>query len=131
PFRWFIAALDARRAAVRPPFQARYPSSELVGVAARLFPVAVGGRDRLLGRHGHLLGRYLARDERDVDLVAGLAVFGPRAADEDRGAGLELASEHEVGQRILDEALDRAAQRPGAHRRVVALVDEQLLRLVG
>src|SRR5689334_1397854 len=42
PFRWFIPALDARRAALRPPFQARYPSSELRGVAARLVAVAVG-----------------------------------------------------------------------------------------
>jgi hypothetical protein len=30
-------------------------------------------------------------------------------------------------QRVLDLALDRAAQRPGAQRRVVALLGEQLL----
>ena len=57
--------------------------------------------------------------------------FSRLPVDEDRRAGLELAAEHEVRERVLDEALDRAAQRPGAHRRVVALVDEQLLRLVG
>ena len=45
--------------------------------------------------------------------------------------GRERAAEDEVGERILDAALDRAAQRPGAHRRVVALLDEQLLRVVG
>ena len=68
-----------------------------------------------------------AGDDRDVDLVLGLAL----AVDQDRRAGLELAAEHEVGERILDEALDRAAQRAGAHRRVVALLDQQLLRLLG
>ena len=38
--------------------------------------------------------------------------------------------QHLVGERVLDVALDRAAQRPGAHRRVPALVDQQLLRLL-
>src|SRR5919201_3262114 len=80
---------------------------------------------RLLRRDRDLLRRDLARDDRDVDLVLVLAV------DEDRRARLELAAEHEVGEGILDVALDRAAQRPGAHRRVVALLDQQLLRLVG
>src|SRR5205085_8111168 len=93
--------------------------------------VAVGGGRGLLGRHRHLLGRDLARDEGDVDLVARLAVVGARASDEDRRARLELASENEVCERILDVALDRAAQRPRAHRRVVALVDKKLLRIVG
>src|ERR1700749_3525804 len=78
-----------------------------------------GGRGRLLRRHRHLLGRDLARDEGDVHLVARFAVLGARAADEDRRARLELPPQHVVGERILDVALDRAAQRPGTHRRVV------------
>src|SRR5919197_276951 len=77
---------------------------------------------RLVRRDRDLLGRDLARNDRDVDLVLVLAI------DEDRRAGAELAPEDEVGQRVLDVALDRAAQRPGAHRRVVALLDEELLR---
>jgi AcrR family transcriptional regulator len=88
-------------------------------------------RLRLFGRDGHLLGRDLARDEGDVHLVARRAVLVRLARDEDRRARLELAAEHVVGERVLDVALDRAAQRPGAHCRVVTLVDEQLLRLVG
>src|SRR4051812_21014479 len=87
--------------------------------------VFVGRVARLVRRHGDLLRRDLAGDDRDVDLFVVLAV------DQDRGAGLELAAEDEIGERVLDEALDRAAQRPGSHRRVVALVDEQLLRAVG
>src|SRR5436305_15288158 len=87
--------------------------------------LVLGANHRLVGRDGDLLGRDLARNDRDVDLVFVLAV------DEDRRAGLERAAEDEVGQRILDETLDRAAQRPGAHRRVVALVDQQLLGALG
>src|SRR5512133_2887211 len=79
----------------------------------------------LLRRDGDLLGRDLARDDGHVDLF-GLALAG----DENRRARLERATEDEVRERILDHALDRAAQRAGAHRRVVALLDEQLLRLV-
>src|SRR5919204_265428 len=74
---------------------------------------------RLLGRDRHLLRRDLARDDRDVHLVLVLAI------DKDRGARLELAAEHEVGERVLDIALDRPAQRTRAHRRVVALLYEQ------
>src|SRR5262249_26099878 len=54
----------------------------LVGRVARLVRVA--------GGHGDLLRRHLARDERDVDLVRGLAVVVPLAPDEDRRARLEL-----------------------------------------
>src|SRR6476619_6636909 len=80
-----------------------------------------GGVARLFRRDRHLLGRDLARDDGDVDLVLVLAV------DQNRRAGAELTAEHEVRQRVLDEALDRTPQRASAHRRVVALVDEQLL----
>src|SRR5205085_1729211 len=44
---------------------------------------------------------------------------------------LRLRGEHEVRERVLDVALDRTAQRAGAHRRVVALLDEHLLRALG
>src|SRR5262245_6300338 len=92
-----------------------------------LFRVVAALGGRLLGRHRdlvHVLGRG-ARDDLDLDLVVRVALL----VDEDRRAGRDLAPEHEVGERVLDVALDRAAQRPGAHRRVVALLDEQVLRL--
>src|SRR6266571_9418043 len=76
----------------------------------------------LVGRDSDLLGCDLAGDHRQVDLVLVLAL------DEDRRPRLERAPKHEVGERILDETLDRAAQRPRAHRRVVALVDQQVFR---
>ena len=41
--------------------------------------------------------------------------------------GHRAGLQHLVGERVLDVALDRAAQRPGAHGRVPALVDQQLL----
>src|ERR671922_198128 len=83
---------------------------------------------RLLGRDGDLLGlhRRSTRDDRDVDLVVGIRL----AVDEDRRAGLDGPAEHEVRERVLDKPLDRTTQRPGAHRRVVALVDEELLGVV-
>src|SRR5690242_634357 len=80
---------------------------------------------RLLRRNGDLLRRDLAGDDGHVDLLR-IALAG----HEDRRAGLERAAEHEVGERILDHALDRAAQRPGAHGGVVTLLDEELLGLV-
>ena len=39
--------------------------------------------------------------------------------------------QHLVRERVLDEALDRPAQRAGAHRRVPALLDQQVLGLLG
>src|SRR5215207_213898 len=107
------------------------PPRELVRVGRLL---ALGGRLGvvaalvlgLFGWDGDLLGlRRSPREDRDGDLVVGVAL----PVDQDRRAGGELAAEHEVGERVLDEALDRAPERAGAHRRVVALVDEQLLRL--
>src|SRR5438046_1189280 len=71
--------------------------ARLLGVVGRL---VLGRVARLLGRDRDLLRRDLARDDRDVDLVVVLAV------DENRRARLELAAEHEVRQRVLDEALD-------------------------
>src|SRR5438105_3948374 len=97
----------------------RRTSGALLGGVARgglgLRGSADGGR--LRGRHG--------RDHLDVDLFLVLAL------DDDRRARRHRAAEDEVGERILDQALDRTAQRPGAHRRVVALLDEHFLRLQG
>src|SRR5438309_9737533 len=78
----------------------------------------VGSVGRLFRRHGDLFGRYLARDHGHVDLF-GLAL----ARDEDRRARLERAAEDEVRERVLDHALDRAAERPCAHRRGIAPLD--------
>src|SRR6516162_6373812 len=43
----------------------------------------------------------------------------------------ELALENFNGQRIQDPALDRALQRPRPVRRVIALLDDQILRAIG
>src|SRR5207247_7868545 len=66
---------------------------------------------RLVRRDGDLLwlGRR-AFDDRDFDqrlVRTGLV----SAVDHDRRAFLELPAEHEVRERVLDQALDRAAQR--------------------
>ncbi len=84
---------------------------------------------RLVRRHGHRLGGDLALDDPHLDLW----LVGPwvgATVDKDRRALGQLATEDEVRKRVLDQALDRAEQRPGAHRRVVALLDEELLRLL-
>src|SRR5690348_10526042 len=102
-------AVSCSLAALPPKRRMRLFSGEL------LFVRLVGGLHR---RDRDLFGRDLARDDGHVDLVGvGLA------RDEDRRARLERAAQDEVGQRVLDHALDRAAQRPGAHRGVVALLD--------
>ena len=70
---------------------------------------------------------------------SGLTMESTTSRSSPSGAGLdhhgaarhELALEHEVGQRVLDVALDRPAQRAGAHRRVPALLDEEVLRALG
>jgi hypothetical protein len=85
----------------------------------------VAAEARLLRRNrDDVLGRDLARDDRHVDLV-GLAL----ARHEDRGARLDdpPSTKSASGSSIT---LDRTAQRPRAHRQVVTLVDEQLLRFV-
>src|SRR3954447_16758325 len=100
-----------------------------------------GGRRRLgrlprlrlgrLGRTGaaadggrHLLGR----DDLERDL--GLLALG-RAADHDRGPRRQLGPQDEVRERVLDVALDRATQRTRPHRRVPALVDQEVLGRLG
>ena len=44
---------------------------------------------------------------------------------------LERAAEQLLGERVLEEVLDRPAQRPGAEVGVGALLDQELLGLVG
>ena len=51
--------------------------------------------------------------------------------DDDRLAGPELLPEELLRQRVLDQALDGPAQRPGTERGVVALVDRELLGRLG
>ena len=51
------------------------------------------------------------------------------AVDDDRLAGVELLPQDLLGERVLDEPLDRAPQRAGTELRVVALLGEQQLRL--
>src|SRR5215470_1214710 len=51
--------------------------------------------------------------------------------DDDRLARVELLPEDLLRERILDEALDRTTQRPGTERRVVTLLGEQQLGVVG
>ena len=51
------------------------------------------------------------------------------AADEDRLALLDVAAKDGLGERVLEVVLDRAAQRAGAVLLVVALLDQELLRL--
>src|SRR5437870_1725591 len=105
--RHFTRTAHEERSKGPPEGAARAAPSRLLLFGRRLF--AVRRRGRFVGRHRHLLGRDLARDEGDVHVVARLAVVGARARDEDRRARLELAPEHEVRERILDIALDRAA----------------------
>src|SRR5688500_17947616 len=56
---------------------------------------------------------------------------GLAAVEDERRPRRELATEDEVGQRVLEHALDRAAQRPRAHGGVVAGLDEELACVVG
>src|ERR1700750_1264070 len=54
-----------------------------------------------------------------------------RALDHDRRACPQLAAEDEVRERVLDVALDRPAERAGAHGRVPALLDQEVLGVLG
>ncbi len=108
----------------------RPPRGGLSGLL--LFGRSLFGLRRLVRRNGHLLGRgspstILMSTSDSPSSPVSSSFRSTTIVD----AGVELAAEHEVGERILDEALDRAAQRPGAHRRVEALLDEHVLRRVG
>src|SRR5919106_4021292 len=95
--------------------------------------VARGSVVALLGADADGLGlllRPLARLDQ-LQLQGALLVAIRIAVDQHRRPGDDLAVPQDlVGQRVLDVALDRAAQRTGAHRGVEALVGEELLRLL-
>src|SRR3954468_14010990 len=96
-------------------------------VTGRLLALATLGADA----HGLALLGLGRSDDLDVDLA--LAVVRPAdigLGDLDRGARLHLGPQHRVGERVLDVALDRAAQRPGTHGRVESLLDQEVLRVV-
>src|SRR3954453_13838161 len=81
---------------------------------------------------GLLRTRGLLRfDDRQAERLVVL-VAGRVALDHHGRARNHLALAQDfVGERVLDVALDRAAQRTGAHRGVPTLVDQQVLGLVG
>ena len=78
------------------------------------------GADRCL--QGLLAGRVICSHEPD------LTELRVRA---DRVALGELALEQPQRERVLDQALDRALERPGAVGRIPARLGDQLLRRVG
>src|ERR1700722_19628596 len=65
----------------------------------------------------------LGLDDRELDLALCLRV----GVHHDGGAGSQLLAQHEIGEWVLDVALDRTAQRARAHRGIPALVDKQIL----
>src|SRR4051812_8826993 len=87
-------------------------------VAAVLLAAGAADRGRNLLR--------LAHRQRDLGIRA-----LRRALDHDGRAGRELRPQHEVRERVLDVALDRPAERTGTHGRVPALLDEQVLGVLG
>ena len=62
------------------------------------------------------------------ELKPGVLIGVRRSIDPHLGLILELPSQEVLGQRVLDVALDRAAQRTRAVVRVEALVDEEVDR---
>ena len=85
-----------------------------------LYPLPRRRRTRQLDRRQ--LGRGVDRAEDDLVVLD---------VGHDQLAGAEVTHEDLLGQHVLDLALDRAAQRPGAERGVVALVGEPGLGVLG
>src|SRR4051794_37280274 len=107
---------------------ARLVDRRLVQRAARLVRVRLA-----LGPDADRRLDLLGLDDRELHeplLDAVLDRLVP-LVDQDGRAGRELRPQDEVRERVLDVALDRAAQRPGAHGRVPALVRQQILGLLG
>src|SRR5579885_1607778 len=103
-------------------------------VPTRIFwyTAAESSRRALLGRWPRLgeLGRrgHEALDRPEGDALLALRRLGVVLHVDDHDlAGAELLVEQALGHRVLDEALDGTPQRPGAQRRVVALVGEVVL----
>ena len=77
---------------------------------------------------GQLHGRGLeALDRPEHDLASRPGSGSSLGVDDDDLAGAELLVEEPLGQRVLDQALDGPAQRPGAEGGVVAPVGEEQL----
>src|SRR5687768_7798026 len=74
-----------------------------------------------------MVGAALGLAESDLLLV----VLRLLDVDHNCVAGLELLPQDLLGQRVLDEALERTTQGPGAERRVVTLRAEQVLGRIG
>src|SRR5215212_7825112 len=70
----------------------------------------------------------LGLDDRDRHV---LLVLLRGLADLDGRAGGHRLREHLVGERVLDVALDRPAQRARAHRGIPALLDEEVRGIAG
>ena len=98
------------------------PGSSVDRVAERVADLDTGRLERrqvgqladLLAGERERRGRALALDVDQHDL-----------------AGADLAVEHLLGEHVLDLALDRAAQRPGAQDRVEAPLGQQVLGRLG
>src|SRR4051794_12840849 len=91
--------------------------------------VGLGRRGRGLVLRGLLLAGAHARGDLGLDdrqRHLGIVALGG-AVHHDRAARRQLRPQDEVRERVLDVALDRPAQRPGAHGRVPALVDQEVL----
>src|SRR5215213_139280 len=97
----------------------------------RILVAGLGADADLLGLVGLRLQRFLRLDDRQLQRPV-LVVAGRVAVDHHGRARLHLALAQDlVGEGILDVALDRAAQRTGAHRGIPALLDEDVLGVLG
>src|SRR5262245_47460079 len=91
-------------------------------LAATRRPALGLGADRLRDLLG--LGRHRPVEIFEAELVeAGLVLHHD---DPHMAAGLELAEQHLVGERLLDRLLDQAGHRPRPHLLVVAVLDQPL-----
>src|SRR3954463_5653988 len=97
----------------------------LVEPAARVRALHGAGLLAALRADAHRGRLGLGLDDREPHVLV-LVALGRRLHE--HGAALdELRAQHEVGERVLDVALDRPAQRARAHRRVPALLDQEVL----
>ena len=79
-----------------------------------------------------------AAHRRPGPACSGTTIERVTSSSESAGAGSTITvapgtssrAQHEVRQRVLDVALDRPAERTGTHRRVPALLDQEVLGLL-
>src|SRR3954451_18714096 len=133
-------ATDGRRRAAAP----RAAAALFLRILSRGYVRHVRKHFRLVGQLGLRLiaalsadadGLALLRLRRSDDLDVDLAFAVVRPTDIglrhlDGRTGLHLGPQHRIGERVLDVALDRATQRPRTHRRIEALLDQEVLRVV-